>query len=188
MSGTRLAGDLAARPRRGFDDGGGGAGRRRQPGHPVPGGKRRVPAADELRGEGCAAFPAPISSVASTDCSPSCFPHAQERHPAPGANSSPPPGECWTATARRRRCEGEVATARSYGSRGEHTRGIPANADRAGGEAVMRTLRAAAFGLAEGVRLYLRAARSAPSDSGELQQQAWPVGAELARGVESGHA
>jgi hypothetical protein len=52
----------------------------------------------------------------------------------------------------------------------------------------MRTLRAVAFGLGEGVRLYLRAARSAPSDSGELQQQAWPVGAELARGVESGHA
>jgi hypothetical protein len=53
---------------------------------------------------------------------------------------------------------------------------------------MMRALRAAAFGLAEGVRLYLGAARKTPSDSGELRQQARPVGAELVGGVESGRA
>ena len=53
---------------------------------------------------------------------------------------------------------------------------------------MMRTLRAAAFGLAEGVRLYLRAARSAPSDSADVRQRAGPVGAELVRGVGSGRA
>jgi hypothetical protein len=53
---------------------------------------------------------------------------------------------------------------------------------------MMRTLRAAAFGLAEGVRLYLGVARSAPTDSGEHRQHARPVGAELVRGVGSGRA
>jgi hypothetical protein len=52
---------------------------------------------------------------------------------------------------------------------------------------MMRTLRAIAFGLAEGVRLYLGAVTSAPV-SGELGRQARPVGAGLVRGVESGRA
>jgi hypothetical protein len=53
---------------------------------------------------------------------------------------------------------------------------------------MMRALRAGALGLAEGVGLYLGAARKRPSDSGELRQRARLVGAELARGVESGRA
>jgi hypothetical protein len=52
----------------------------------------------------------------------------------------------------------------------------------------MRTLRAAAFGLAEGVRLYLRAARSTSSDSADVRQLTRPVGAELVRDVGSGRA
>jgi hypothetical protein len=51
---------------------------------------------------------------------------------------------------------------------------------------MMRALRAAAFGVAEGVRLYLGFARKGRSGSGELRQQARPVGAGLVRGVESG--
>jgi hypothetical protein len=51
---------------------------------------------------------------------------------------------------------------------------------------MMRTLRAAAFGLAEGVRLYLGVARRTPSDSGELGRQARPAGAGLVRDVQSG--
>ena len=53
---------------------------------------------------------------------------------------------------------------------------------------MMRKLRAAAFGLAEGVRFYLGAARRAPDASGEPGRQARPVGAGLVRGVESGRA
>jgi hypothetical protein len=51
---------------------------------------------------------------------------------------------------------------------------------------MMRALRAGAFGLAEGVRLYLGAARRVPSDSGELRQEARPVGEELVQGVGGG--
>jgi hypothetical protein len=51
---------------------------------------------------------------------------------------------------------------------------------------MMRALRAAVFGLAEGMRLYLGSARSAPADSGRLRQQARPVGAGLGGVVEGG--
>jgi hypothetical protein len=51
---------------------------------------------------------------------------------------------------------------------------------------MMRVLRTAVFGLAEGVRLYLGATRRTPSDSSGRRQEARPVGAELVRGVESG--
>jgi hypothetical protein len=51
---------------------------------------------------------------------------------------------------------------------------------------MMRALRAAAFGLAEGVRLYLGATRRAPTDSGGRRQEARPVGEGLVHGVESG--
>jgi len=47
-------------------------------------------------------------------------------------------------------------------------------------------MRTAAFGLAEGVRLYLRATRRTPSDSRGRRQEARPVGAELVHGAESG--
>jgi hypothetical protein len=51
---------------------------------------------------------------------------------------------------------------------------------------MMRALRTAAFGLAEGMRLYLRATRRTPSDSGGRRQEARPVGEGLGYGVESG--
>jgi hypothetical protein len=50
----------------------------------------------------------------------------------------------------------------------------------------MGTLRAVAFVLAEGVRLYLESLRSALTDSGELREKVRPVGAELASSVERG--
>jgi len=54
---------------------------------------------------------------------------------------------------------------------------------------MMRRLRATAFALAEGVRLYVGAARQAqPSDPGDLRRQARPVGTELVGGVERGRA
>jgi hypothetical protein len=54
----------------------------------------------------------------------------------------------------------------------------------------MRALRAAAFGLAEGVRLYRDAlyrdaVRRMPGDSGGVRRQARPLGAELMGVVES---
>jgi hypothetical protein len=51
---------------------------------------------------------------------------------------------------------------------------------------MMRALRAAVFGLAEGMRLYLESARSAPADSGRLSQQARSVAAEGVGVVERG--
>ena len=51
---------------------------------------------------------------------------------------------------------------------------------------MMRALRTAAFALAEGVRLYLRATRRAPSDSTGRRQEARPVVEELVQGVEGG--
>lgn len=51
---------------------------------------------------------------------------------------------------------------------------------------MMRALRTAAFGLAEGVRLYLRATIRTPSDSGGRRQEARPVGDGLVHGIESG--
>jgi len=51
---------------------------------------------------------------------------------------------------------------------------------------MMRTLRAAAFGLAEGVRLYFGVARGTTSDSRELRLQARPVGAGLVRDAQGG--
>ena len=50
----------------------------------------------------------------------------------------------------------------------------------------MGALRAAAFALAEGVRLYLGAARRTPGDFGGLRQQAQPVGVEFVGVVENG--
>jgi len=51
---------------------------------------------------------------------------------------------------------------------------------------MIRALRTLAFGLMEGVRLYLEVASRAPSESGDPRRQVRPVGAELVRGVESG--
>jgi len=51
---------------------------------------------------------------------------------------------------------------------------------------MIRALRAAAFGLAEGVRMYLGAARRASADSGGLSQQDRPLGAELIRVADRG--
>lgn len=51
---------------------------------------------------------------------------------------------------------------------------------------MMRAMRAAAFGLAEGVRMYVAAVKGAPGDPGELRRQARPHRAELVRAVESG--
>jgi hypothetical protein len=50
----------------------------------------------------------------------------------------------------------------------------------------MRTLRAALFGLAEGVRLYLEAVRRGRRDGGEFGREARPVGAGLGSVVEGG--
>jgi hypothetical protein len=51
---------------------------------------------------------------------------------------------------------------------------------------MIRALRAAAFGLAEGVRIYLGAARRTPADSDELRQLDRPLGAELIRVADRG--
>ena len=50
----------------------------------------------------------------------------------------------------------------------------------------MRALRAAAFVLVEGMRMYLAASRGTPGDLGDLRGRGRPVGVELVRGVKSG--
>jgi hypothetical protein len=53
---------------------------------------------------------------------------------------------------------------------------------------MMLRLRATAFALAEGVRLYVGAARSSLSDPRDLRRHTRPVGAELVDSVERGRA